>query len=494
MSSAGKGVALEAFLGGILDCVAQPVWVVDRDGVILFANPAATDALGYDRPEDLLGKPSHETIHYKHRDGSFFPVEECPMLRPRQTGETISNDEDWFVRADGSMLPVAYISAPLEIESGRGAVVAFTDIEERRKHEQSLRERDVILESLAQPVFMTEKGVIQYVNPAAVDVLGFDDASEIVGQVGHWLVHYKRPDGSQYPIEECPLWQAGMKGERLRDGEDTWFRKDGSMMPVAYSAVPLERPGGVGMVVAFDDISERLAAEHAERERDIAETRAIELAAARRRVIEAADAERQRVTRDLHDGAQQDLVAVITNLQLARQSWAEPGAQELVESALAAADRGLRGVRELAAGIHPAILTTRGLAAALESLPHRMPVPVEFVELPSGRLPTRIEANVYFLVSEALTNVAKHARASRATVSVVVRGDQLAIEVSDDGVGGASLDAAGSGLPGLADRVAALDGRFELRSVAGAGTTMHATIPVEAASQGASEGSSRADK
>lgn len=481
MSTAGKVAGFEASLGEILNCVAQPVWVVDHAGVVHFANPAALAALGYERLDDLLGKPGHETIHYKHPDGSPFPAEECPMLRPRRTGETISVDDDWFVRRDGSMFPVAYTSAPLELEYGRGAVVAFTDIEQRRRYEQALRDHDVVLEALAQPVLMGVKGVIEYANRAAIEVLGYDDASEVVGHLGHWLAHYKRPDGSHYPIEECPLFEANMKGERVQDAEDTWVRKDGSLFPVSYTAVPLGLGGGgVGMAIAFEDISERLAAERTKRERDIAEARAAEASAARRRVIEAADVERQRVTRDLHDGAQQDLVNVITNLQLAKQSWQPECARELLDSALEAADRGLRGLRHLAAGIHPAILTTRGLAAAVESLAHRMPLPVELIELPSGRLPAEVEASIYFFISEAFTNVAKHAQASRATLRLTVDDDQLTVEVADDGIGGASLERGGSGLAGLTDRIAALEGRLELRSEPDRGTTLYATVPLKA--------------
>jgi PAS domain S-box-containing protein len=487
MSTTRKPVGFEASLGEILNCVAQPVWVVDHAGVLHFANPAAVAALGYERLDELLGKPGHETIHYKHPDGSPFPVEECPMLRPRQTGETISIDEDWFIRRDGSMFPVAYTSAPLELESGRGAVVAFTDIEERLAYEQALHDHDAILQMLAQPVLTTENGIILYANAAAVEVLGHQNVSDLVGQVGHWAVHWKHPDGSHYPIEECPLWRASMKHEPVEDAEDMWVRKDGSMFPVSYSAVPLGLHRGVGMAVAFEDISERLAAERARRERDIAEARAAEASAARRRVIEAADAERQRVTRDLHDGAQQELVNVITSLQLATESGSHAeDAWKQLDAALEAANRGLRGLRELAAGMHPAILTTGGLGAAAEALAHRMPLPVELVELPSRRLPAEVEASVYFFVSEALTNVVKHAHASRATLRLAAEDDRLTVEVADDGVGGASLES-GSGLPGLADRIAALEGQWERSSEPGRGTTLYATLPLKAEAQLESE-------
>jgi PAS domain S-box-containing protein len=132
----------EALLARILEQVPQPVWVVDHSGVITFANPAACSALGYRDPGELRGKPSHETVHYKRQDGTPYPAAECLMLRPRQTGETVHSDDDWFVRRDGSMFPIAWWSAPIDMPGGRGAVLAFTDISERLASEKAIRERD----------------------------------------------------------------------------------------------------------------------------------------------------------------------------------------------------------------------------------------------------------------------------------------------------------------------------------------------------------------
>jgi PAS domain S-box-containing protein len=350
---AGWNVEAQPFLKSILDGVAQPVWVVDHEGFIRFANPAALSTLGYDELSELEGRPSHETIHYQYPDGSHFPAEECPMLLPRQTGETIHSDEDWFFRRDGSMFPVSYWSAPIETPRGRGAVVAFTDIEEQRKAEQAMRERD------------------------------------------------------------------------------------------------------------------------------IAEARASEARAAQRRTMEAADAARRQVTRDLHDGAQQQFVNVVINLQLAQQKWgSDPDrARELLDAAAQQAKTGVEELRELAAGIHPALLTTRGLLGALEALADRLPIPVEPLEVPPQRFPAAIEASVYFLVSEALTNVVKHARATSARVRIATDPDRLIVEVSDDGIGGAD-PSPGHGLAGLADRVAALEGKLTVHSEPSAGTTVRAELPL----------------
>ena len=202
---------------------------------------------------------------------------------------------------------------------------------------------------------------------------------------------------------------------------------------------------------------------------------------ARSRIIEAADAERRRIERDLHDGAQQRLVALSLNLRMAEKRAAEgdPAAAELVRSAGEEAGLALKELRDLARGIHPAILTNRGLAAALNDLATRASVPVELVAVPPERLPDAVESTVYFLVSECLANVGKHAQATEATVSVAVVGDEVEVVVKDDGVGGADL-AGGSGLQGLEDRVGALDGCVDIDSPPGGGTTVMATIPLAA--------------
>ena len=142
---AGLSASAEDFLGTVLKTAGQPIWVVDHDGVIRFANPAAIAALGYDGADELLGRDSHETIHHRHPDGSPYPAAECPMLLPRATGETVRSDLDWFFRRDGSMFPVSYVSAPIELREGRGAVVAFADIEDRLRAERVLSEHDAVL-------------------------------------------------------------------------------------------------------------------------------------------------------------------------------------------------------------------------------------------------------------------------------------------------------------------------------------------------------------
>lgn len=200
---------------------------------------------------------------------------------------------------------------------------------------------------------------------------------------------------------------------------------------------------------------------------------------ARSRIIEAADAERRRIERDLHDGAQQRLVALALTLRMAEKRTAE-GSEEAAELLRHAGDEAglaLKDLRDLARGIHPAILTNRGLAAALDDLAGRASVPVDVVAAPDERLPDQVEAAAYFVVSECLANIDKHAQATSATVAVTPQDGHLLVTVTDDGVGGAVLDA-GSGLQGLQDRVGALDGGLAVDSTPGKGTRVRVTIPL----------------
>ena len=199
--------------------------------------------------------------------------------------------------------------------------------------------------------------------------------------------------------------------------------------------------------------------------------------AAGARSVAAADEERRRVVRDLHDGAQQRLVHTVVLIKLAQQSLARCDGEtaallvEALDQALAATTE----LRELARGVAPLTLRRGGVRAAAQELAERTPVPVR-VDVPVDRLPKVVEATAYFVIAEALTNVAKHAHARTAGVTATLDGDVLRVRVIDDGIGGA--DPRGSGLVGLADRVGALGGVLDVRSASGRGTRIAATIPL----------------
>jgi PAS domain S-box-containing protein len=261
------------------------------------------------------------------------------------------------------------------------------------------------------------------------------------------------------------------------DGTVRWVLDRGQLVP---------GPGKrLWMDGAIFDITERRAAEEALRRQEIDRARTEELRASRIRIVEAADEARRRIERDLHDGAQQRLVAMGLQVRLARRKAAEdPNAalpilddlgKELTEASAE--------LRELARGIHPAVLTERGLAPAISALATRSTVPVEILDVPQQRLTPSVEATAYFTVAEALTNVAKYAQASHATVRVARVDGELVVEVTDDGVGGAKADG-GSGLAGLADRVGANDGSLSVKSPPGQGTTVRAVLPLPSANGG----------
>jgi signal transduction histidine kinase len=204
-----------------------------------------------------------------------------------------------------------------------------------------------------------------------------------------------------------------------------------------------------------------------------------ELRGSRVRIVEAGQKERQRLERNLHDGAQQRLVALSLELGMIEKQLArDPETKGRLDQARREIAASLAELRELARGIHPAVVTGHGLTVALESLAARSPLPVRLSMDVEERVPEAVEVAAYYLVSESLTNVAKYAEASAATVDVTRANGALVVEVADDGCGGADPDA-GSGLRGLADRVEALDGRLRVWSPAGGGTRVRAEIPCE---------------
>jgi PAS domain S-box-containing protein len=846
---AGWKVGAEDFLAAVLGAAAQPIWVVDPEGLIRFANPAAIAALGYDRADQLFGRPSHETIHYRRPDGTPYPASECPMLLPRTTGETVASELDWFIRRDGSMFPVSYVSVPIDMPDGRGAVVAFTDIEDRLRAEQVLREHDAILAAeqdalrrvatlvaggaASEEVFAAVAREVAHVldvplvemsryepdgtatvigawserphpfqagtrwaldgptitaqvlrtgRPARIDdfagvpgtiadavretgirsgagapiivdgavwgvmatgatdrellpdhiearLAAFTDlvataisntqaredlrrladeqaslrrvatlvaqggspadvfatvAREVAQVLDLPLVEMCRyePDGTatvigasgDHPFQPGTNWaldgpsltamvrqtgrparvddyasvpgtigdaaqrtgvHAGVGAPIVVDGElwgvisagggkrvplapnaetrlaqftelvatalsNTQAREDlhkladeqaalrriatlvaqgteshdvfdavcaetgrllgaasvnlthftpdgfnvamagwslrdvhvppGTRLPLAGETIDtlVLRTGAPGRFDSYDNASGDLAAllrrlgirsevgapvvvegqvwgaliagtdepeplpagtEH--RLARFAEliatavsnaTTRTELIASRTRIVKAADEQRRRVVRDLHDGAQQRLVHAVMTLQLAHaRGDATPELARNIAEALEDTRAAIDELRELAHGIHPALLTHRGLAAAVDALADRAPLPVR-VDIPEQRYPAEIESAAYFVVAEALTNVAKYANASTARITATVADNALVLTVEDDGVGGAT-PSPGTGLAGLQDRVAALAGTLVIDSPSDAGTRIRTEIPLARTSE-----------
>lgn len=338
---------------------------------------------------------------------------------------------------------------------------------------------EALLATVADAIYLVDpEGRVQFINPAGLTVLGYDHPSELLGRISYPTIHYKRPDGSPFPDEECPMLRPRLTGETMRIDEDWFVRRDGTMVPVAYSSAPLPNPEGRGAVVVFRDVSERLAAEEVRRRQAVGSARVQELEASRARIVAAADAERRRLGRDLHDGAQQRLVHLLMTLSRARGGLAAGGSAvaQALDEAVGEARAAIAELRDLVTGIHPAILTNRGLLAAVEALTARAPDPVEIV-IPAERWSAEVEAAAYFVISETLTNVAKHAPGAHAMVAVAEVDGRLLVKVTDDGPGGADLDR-GSGLRGLGDRVSAAGGELDVNAPPGAGTRVTAVLPL----------------
>jgi len=322
---------------------------------------------------------------------------------------------------------------------------------------------------------------IAFVNDAAVRTLGYERHDELLGRPSHDTVHWRHPDGSPYPAEDCPITHATRRGEPIRMERDWWVRSDGSMVPISIHCVPMEIDGRMGTAMTFHDLTASVQAEEERRRFDVERARLAEVRASRARIVEAGDEQRRRLVRDLHDGAQAGLVRVVLALELAVRGTEIPSeARALVGDALGDARLAIDELRDLSHGIHPAVLTNRGLAAALAALADRAPVSVK-VDIADRRYPKSVELAAYFVAAEALTNVAKYARASTARVAATRTDGHLVLTIDDDGVGGAE-PATGSGLAGLVDRLAAVDGTLTVSSPPGDGTQVRAEIPLPAGS------------
>ena len=431
-------------------------------------NPAAERIFGWP-PEEILGREGLPMAPDHKR------AESEDLFERVMAGESINDYETVRQCKDGRLVPVSIAAAPVRDGSGRvvGNLVAYTDITERKEQEERL---EALIDS--SPVALVEFDQdtrIRLWNPAAERIFGWTQA-EMLGRTGFPMAHSDKREESE------DLFARVLAGESINDFESVRQGKDGRLVPVSIAAAPVRDAAGryVGNLVAYTDISERKEQE-AEVHRLNVElhARLEELAASRARIVTAGDVERRRLERNLHDGAQQRIVALSLSIRVALSKLDKDpaAARAVLEDAGEEVSFALDELRELARGLHPAVLTNRGLPAAVEALAGRAPVAVELAEMPDERLPAPVEAAAYYLIAEAFANVAKYAAATAVRVRVVTGDDSVTVEVTDDGVGGAD-PAGGSGLRGLADRVEALGGSLEVHSPAGDGTSLRGTLPL----------------
>jgi PAS domain S-box-containing protein len=331
-------------------------------------------------------------------------------------------------------------------------------------HEREARHAAILEAALDCIITIDDRGRVLEFNRAAEETFGYQSEQAVGREMAELIVPPTLREEHRHGfVRYLETGDARILGRRL---EIVGMRADRSEFPVELTISRIDLPGPPVFTGYLRDITDRKLAEG-------------ELRASRIRLVEAQAAERRRLERNLHDGAQQRLVSLALALRLARDKVPAGGdeALELLSRADEELGVALSELRELARGIHPAVLTERGLRPALEGVVARAPIPVELAIVVDGRLPEAIEAAAYYVVCEALANVAKYAGASAATVTIEEADGRVLVEVGDDGVGGADA-AKGSGLSGLADRVEALDGRLEVDSEPEGGTRLLAEIPL----------------
>jgi PAS domain S-box-containing protein len=442
------------FVEAVVNTAPAYFCVLYPDNTIERYNETMAEASGETVLAPVRGRPFWEVfVDEDHRE------EVRDVIERRALG---AHEHRWFGRS------VVWRVTPLPAPEGH-ILVSGADVSARRFAEQALaRSREFLSEvgdsTPALLLIVQEDGCVHRdgINRAVRDAFGY------VASDGHRVPFWDfliEDEEDRLRTEE--IVRAAATGETPGEIDMTWVGRDGQRRSVAWTCtlMPDLMDGRRVLLVSGLDVTERKRQEH-------------ELRRSRARLVQAGDAERRRLERNLHDGAQQRLVSLSLWLRIAHSKLeSEPeDAAKILATASDELGHALDELRELARGLHPALLTDRGLVPALHALCARSPLDVHFHPLLEERLPDAVEAALFYVTAEALTNVAKYAHASETHVRVARIGEHAVVEVEDDGIGGAD-PRGGSGLHGLADRVEALDGGLRVLSSAGRGTIVRAEIP-----------------
>jgi PAS domain S-box-containing protein len=499
----------ESELEHLFDLAPDLLCIAGFDGYLKRVNRAFERALGYPH-EELMARPFLELIPPEEVQGSI------DVLSDLAAGKDVVGYEHRIICADGSMLWIQWTTKTMP---DRDYVFgAARDVTDRRRAEDELRAARRTAEASRDEhrMLAEEQAALRRVAtlvarqaaPAEIFAAVAEEAGWLLGIEAIVLLRHESDDAVSVVATWGELETAVPVGKRLSlEWDDIASRvlrtgrparlDDSSIAPGARCATirsavgtPITADGRLwGVMIAASPRPGPLPADTEARIGAFTELVATaisnvqaraDLAASRARVVAAGDEERRRVVRDLHDGAQQRLVHTVITLKLATRAleMGNDALPALLTEALEQAERATEEVRELAHGILPAVLTHGGLRAAVDALASRAPVPVE-LDVSAGRLPAAAEGTAYFVVAEALTNVAKHSSAAGAAVTARVEDDVLQVRVRDDGCGGARSD--GRGLLGLADRLAVLGGRLVVESPTDGGTIVAADIPLDQA-------------
>jgi PAS domain S-box-containing protein len=506
----------DSFARILTEATQSLVCVLDRDGRILLFNEACERATGFGRDE-VLGRDARTCVippEEREAFGEFLAYVWKSGVPSPQVGHWLTKDGRRLLIAwsnkpmlDGAGAPVSLVTTGIDLTDREAPrddderalegdpKAKLAEIGRMASEQRALRRvatlvaSEVVPERVFAAVSLECARVLQ-VNASAVLRYEIDGTATILGRHDRDGIDVFRVGDSLPADEASAIGRVRATGAAARI--DDWGLLEGELADTMFrtgyrstAAAPIMVAGTLWGVVAIAsedplpaDAQSRLDGfcELASLAVASAQARA-DLIASRARLVRAGDEERRRLERNLHDGAQQRFVSVVLRLRLARDRLrSDPDAAvELLEQVAHELDTGLDELREIARGIHPAILSDHGLRHALDALAARLDIPVT-IELPAERLPEALEATVYYIVSEAMTNVAKHAAATTARVSVYHDGDVVRCEVTDDGRGGADVGA-GTGILGLRDRAEAAGGTLSVVSPPGQGTVVSATLP-----------------
>ena len=495
-----------AIFDAAFDCIIS----MDAEGRVVEVNAATERTFGY-RAEAMVGRDLADLIVPEH----LREAHRRGVRRYLETGHGRMLDHPLELdgqRADGSLFPVEVAITQPELDGPPLFTGFVRDVTDRRRADEALRALAAEQAALRRVATL----VASEGDPREVFSAVTEEVGRLLGAQSANMVRYEDGDEASvvggWSAHGTPAVPVGGRVALRGDTATVVVRRTGRPARIeSYDSVPgplaeqlralgfrcaVAAPitlGGRlwGAVVvssvragAFAPGDENRISDFAELvAQALANAQARELlAASRRRIVQAGDEARQRLERNLHDGAQQRLVALALTVRMAERKLADDAdtAGRLLAQAGTELEQALAELREIARGLHPAVLTERGLGPAVDALATRAPVPVDVGSDIDGRLPGPVEAAAYYVVSEALTNVAKYAGASAARVGITRDDGVLVVEVADDGVGGADASR-GSGLRGLADRVEALGGRLDVSSPEGSGTTLRATLPCASA-------------
>jgi PAS domain S-box-containing protein len=493
------------FATAVVELSQTLICVFDRAGRIVRFNGAAERATGWTASEAigrdaraLIIPPEHLELFDEILERAFEGHEPHPM-------------QGWWLTKDGGRRTIEFSNRPLLDADGNVAYFVSTglDVTEREQataeivrlasEQAALRRVATLVARSPEPELVFEavaEEAGRRLGPDSSGTIRFD--GDTATTVGRWaageirafragaVVSLRESDGLTAVVARTGRPAriddySAVRGDAARGMHEAGYRS-GVGAPIVVGGRPW------GMLLVSSTAEEPLGPDAERRLSDFGELVALalesahargELLESRSRIVSAGDAERRRLERNLHDGAQQRLVTLSLQLKLAERKLHDDAAAAatLISAAGDELQLALEELRELARGLHPAVLSDRGLAPALEALASRAPFPVELDGVPDERLDERVEAAVYYLVSESLTNAAKHAEPTVVTVSLRTDDDALEVTVADDGRGGADLGG-GTGIRGLGDRVASLGGRLEVTSPPGAGTSVWARVPL----------------